>query len=502
MARLNTLLPRLLIALAFIVLAGPAMAQWQVPNHAVPVGKGPGFIGFSSAAAGASGTVMLGKGAAVDPAFVALSQDCTIVSTGVITCTKTNNVSFATSATTDTTNASNISSGTLGAARLPSGVSANVLLTKTANYTVANTDCGMTIQAGSGSTGFFTVTLPSVSGFATTCVVTVKNGDTVRAKALSGFPAGMTSQAMLWPLQAVKVGIVNGAWATLVDPGRWKVPNNTTTYVDAINGNDANDCLASGAGNACRTMAQAIRANIKDYFDLSGSSSFPTANIVVQLADNASAGVANSNAYSLAHIAFTPVGNEGRNTILIQGNASTPSNVVIADTTGAGIGAYGAVNIEVRNLQIGQNGSATPVSNVGVEAADGATIRLEGGIIFGTTTSGQMQASNKGAIIADDNFSVVGSAAYLGFAQDQATINIGSRTVTFSNSPAYSQQTLAAFEISEIKCDSVTWTNGGTVTGTKYFARYNSIILTGTGSGASIPGTAATGSSGSGAQVS
>lgn len=50
---------------------------------------------------------------------VAMSGDCTLTNAGVVICTKTNGVSFAPSATTDTTNASNIASGTLGTGRLP-----------------------------------------------------------------------------------------------------------------------------------------------------------------------------------------------------------------------------------------------------------------------------------------------------------------------------------------------------------------------------------------------
>jgi hypothetical protein len=98
------ILSRLLIV-AFVLLGGalPAAAQsgWQVPSHSVPVGKGGG-IGFGSASVGTAGRIFVDKGASADPAFVAMSQDCTIVSTGVITCTKTNNVSFGTAATVNT----------------------------------------------------------------------------------------------------------------------------------------------------------------------------------------------------------------------------------------------------------------------------------------------------------------------------------------------------------------------------------------------------------------
>lgn len=55
-----------------------------------------------------------------------VSGDCTLATTGAITCTKTNGTAFAASATTDTTNAANISSGTLNHARLPSLLSGDI----------------------------------------------------------------------------------------------------------------------------------------------------------------------------------------------------------------------------------------------------------------------------------------------------------------------------------------------------------------------------------------
>src|ERR1700693_5769813 len=114
-----------------------------------------------------------------------------------------------------------------GLGQLAAGIDANVLNAQTANYAIASTDCGKTIQAGAGSTGFFTVTLPSVAGFAPICTVRVINGDTVRGKTLSGFPSG--APAILYPLQAIEVKIVNGAWVNAVLPGRWRLPSGPTT---------------------------------------------------------------------------------------------------------------------------------------------------------------------------------------------------------------------------------------------------------------------------------
>lgn len=71
---------------------------------------------------------------------VAMSGDGTIDNTGKIIITKTNNVSFASSATTDTTNANNITSGTLPNARLVSVPNSSLA---NSNITIAGTSTAL-----------------------------------------------------------------------------------------------------------------------------------------------------------------------------------------------------------------------------------------------------------------------------------------------------------------------------------------------------------------------
>jgi hypothetical protein len=63
---------KLILALCLLA-STPAVAQWQVPDHAVPIGRGPGFTGFKSAAPGAAGQSLISQGASRDPIFAAPS---------------------------------------------------------------------------------------------------------------------------------------------------------------------------------------------------------------------------------------------------------------------------------------------------------------------------------------------------------------------------------------------------------------------------------------------
>ncbi|MGJ5136856.1 beta strand repeat-containing protein [Bradyrhizobium oligotrophicum] len=403
------------------------------------------------------------------------------------------NVTISAGAGISTSGTCNISASGTCTVSTAAGVDTNTLNSVTANYTIQTSDCGKTVQAGTGSTGQFTVTLPAVTGFDTKCVVTIVNGDTGRGKKLSGFPTTMTSPNILWPAQGVTVKIVNGAWTAPQNPGRWKSPNNVTGYIDAINGSDSNDCLAAGSGNACQSFNGLVRTYIKDMWDLTGTSTFSAGNtggnalVNVQLADNHTTTGTCTTCYSLAHIAFTPVGNEGRATIVIKGLGSS---TIISDTGGAAVGAYGPVNIELYNLQVGQLSCASsPQAGGGIEAADGANIRLAGGVVLACASGAQMSAYNRGSINLDATTTMEGGGSYSLSAIDGGIINFNGNTMQCNGSMNFSQQTAFAYRFGEINIQGVTWSGCSGVTGTRYNANYLSLISTGTGSpNTTIPG--------------
>jgi hypothetical protein len=157
----------------------------------------------------------------------------------------------------------NGSGGFGGALYTYEGVDGNALNVMVSSHTIDITDCTTTISAGTGSTGQFTLILPSVSGFPSTCSILIKNTDTTNGKILSGFPADLPP--MLWPSQSVGVKIVNGAWQSFYNPGRFRITSTRNFFVNPT-GSDSNDGLTTATPfatiyGACNILAYALDFN-------------------------------------------------------------------------------------------------------------------------------------------------------------------------------------------------------------------------------------------------
>lgn len=406
-----------------------------------------------------SGNLLIGSGSvwATQP----VSGDGALASSGALTITKTNGVAFAPVATSGS--ASDLSTGTLPTAQLPAGVDANVLNAKTANYTIANTDCGKTIQAGTGATGFFTITLPSVSGFATTCKVRVFDADTGRGKGLSGFPT--YTNPILWPLQLVEVQIVNGAWVTSINPGRWRLPVASLPIVLSVTagGSDANnDCLASGAANACATIQGAFQAAFK-YFDLPAGQ----AGIVVSVKPDAGTYTAQ------VHLAGKFVGQDGNAAVSLD----CANGVTISTTSQDAIQLFNGAVLELR----GGCAIVTTTSGNGIASyATGSKFIINGNITVGPIVGAAFYAENNSSILCVPGITVTvaDGGGELFLANNMGLINCASVTASFSKNMTFTQTAQAQLN-SWLSLAGVTWTlNAHTITAKCHVAQYNGIIET------------------------
>lgn len=244
------------------------------------------------------------------------------------------------------------------------GVPQNILNTKTTNYTVANTDCGKTISLG-GSTKF-TVTVPAVTGFATTCIVFLINIDAGRGKNFSGvvLPGRGTSQLpnVLWPQQAAMLRIVGGAW-TVDAPTQWKPTTSSTTFnIDPSLGNDLNDGLSTGSGNAFFSTAQCFAVALS-VLNMSSGNNSVICSLVAGGVDN-----------TLVH--FSPHGGIngilGNQSVVIDGNTTGIINNQIQDYNGA--------IIKIQNVKLRANGTAGGGSGNCVEANQGGILYIGSGV--------------------------------------------------------------------------------------------------------------------------
>lgn len=251
------------------------------------------------------------------------------------------------------------------------------------------------------------------------------------------------------------------------------------TYYVRTDGNDSNDGLTNSSGGAFLTIQKAV--GVASAIDNGGY------DITIQIGNGTYTGAVILSSFI------------GAGKIILLGDETTPSNVIISTTsthavtygftTNAG-GVYALRGVRIK----------TTTSGFGIVLSNHAVLEIQN-VDFGACVSAHMLVSGGAFIRAVGNWSISGGAsghilvAGIGkfIYQDAPTLTV-SASVTITT---FAQ----ALHGGLIDCRGVTITLGGgvSVTGTRYSATLNGVILSNGGSGTYFPGNAA-GSTATGGQ--
>jgi len=262
----------------------------------------------------------------------------------------------------------------------------------------------------------------------------------------------------------------DGTWA--VPPGgaggREILTANRTYYVDATNGSDSNNGLASGSGHAFATIQKAVDTVYA--LDLS------IYNVIIQLADGTYSG----------SVAFKGGDFVGKGSVSLNGNATTPTNVVVSIPN-----SYGAfrvqdgVTVTISNLQIApQAGSAA--QNILIQ--NFATVSISG-IDFAASGRAHIEALNFANVIFAGAWTISGDAPMHVTLDAASNLTWSSQTVTATGGTrTFSTCFLNVANRSGALIVGPTIT--GTFSGVRWLASLNGTIKTnGAGANTNVPGS-------------
>lgn len=316
------------------------------------------------------------------------------------------------------------------------------------------------------------IILPAASGFSSACTITLLNGNNSRAQEISGFPVPSLGcgTACLWPGQAITVMSVSSAWQATIQPGRY-INAAATLYVGPSGScNDNNDGLAASSGGQLCTVGKAVNL-LHGYFDTRGT------NPTIQVADGA---------YSET-ITVNGQGDYQADGIIINGNATTPTNVTFAAPASAAIlmaRDFGIVFL--KNLEI----SCAASGSSGINASQFATIDLVNVYIGSCDNHTPIEAQDGGHIDFDGGLVIDGNAATIFYANGVgAQVEVESQTVSCIGSLSISSAFAVASDLGEVLAPGLTFAGCGSVTGSYYLAVTNALIQTGGGGATYFPGS-------------
>jgi hypothetical protein len=238
---------------------------------------------------------------------------------------------------------------------------------------------------------------------------------------------------------------------------RKRLNANTTWYVSTT-GSDSNDGLTSGAAWA---TIQHAWDTIKASYDLNGF--VPTLQIV-------------DGTYTQGLSATTPLWNCGGGGLIITGNATTPSNVVVNGQFSASAGA----TLKTQNFKHANAGAIALLSDVG------GLITFQN-IVFGA--SSYHLYANAGTIRVAGAYSISGNFGVHSYANSNGNIALTGATVTLTGTPAIATAFAQATFNATIIAAGMTFV--GSATGQRYDVSYNAVINTSGGGASYFPGSTA-----------
>lgn len=346
----------------------------------------------------------------------------------------------------------------------------NTRLAKTGTYSVTSDDICNTIALGGSA--FYSLTFPNASTLDANHFNIVLNEDTVRAKTI--VLTGGTN-FLLYPGQSALVYASNNVWRVL-GQSRWVLTGSVTINVSVSAGSDSNDGLASGSGNALATIQAAINAVMS--WDIN------TQAVTIQLANGTyTVGCRVTSAWL------------GSTIPTLKGDTTTPANVLISTTSVSAIYVSLGGTLNVQGLEL-----RTTTSGDCLQAYDNGRIYITGLMRFGACAGFQISAQHSALFEAiAQSWQCSGGALSHVLSQTGGSVHIHDSTITFSNTPNFSTATVTVTGLGQLYAATMTFTNGATVTGTRFLNFTNSNIDVGGGGVNYFPGNVA-GTTGTGAQ--
>jgi len=242
-----------------------------------------------------------------------------------------------------------------------------------------------------------------------------------------------------------------------------EVLTSARTYYVSTTGNDNNDGLT--LETAFLTIQNAVNV-VADTIDTAGHQ------VTIQLA----AGTYNAGATLRSCV--------GRVAPRIQGNELSPTEVVISTGSSSCFSSFaGATPWELRYMQLQTSSGGTTSSII---ASSGSVVSING--IDFAAGNRHIAIQYGGIIEATGNYTISGAAVYHVFAIEGGVIRINSRTITITNTPAFTTFALARGN-TVVSLFGNTYT--GSATGTRYSATVGAVIYTAGAGSTYLPGSTA-----------